>query len=179
MCIRDRVPGPIPVTVDHGIYFRPEARGQQILFGSVLPEDETEAADPDDYQRSADAAFKDLKVHALHHRIPALPHKGTVTGIAGLYTVNQRDVHPVLGQTNVEGWFVANGFSGHGFKLAPMIGSMIAQEITGERAPYDTDVPISFLGVNRDPLAVDYKSCLLYTSPSPRDRTRSRMPSSA
>ena len=26
---------------------------------------------------------------------------------------------------------------------------------------------------------VDNKSCLLYTSPSPRDRTRSRMPSSA
>ena len=25
----------------------------------------------------------------------------------------------------------------------------------------------------------DYKGCLLYTSPSPRDRTRSRMPSSA
>ena len=28
----------------------------------------------------------------------------------------------------------------------------------------------------RDPV---YNSCLLYTSPSPRDRTRSRMPSSA
>ena len=29
-------------------------------------------------------------------------------------------------------------------------------------------------------LAIDaYKACLLYTSPSPRDRTRSRMPSSA
>ena len=27
--------------------------------------------------------------------------------------------------------------------------------------------------------AVTFKSCLLYTSPSPRDRTRSRMPSSA
>ena len=26
---------------------------------------------------------------------------------------------------------------------------------------------------------VDYGTCLLYTSPSPRDRTRSRMPSSA
>ena len=25
----------------------------------------------------------------------------------------------------------------------------------------------------------DYEDCLLYTSPSPRDRTRSRMPSSA
>ena len=30
------------------------------------------------------------------------------------------------------------------------------------------------LGVNKKS-----KSCLLYTSPSPRDRTRSRMPSSA
>ena len=28
-------------------------------------------------------------------------------------------------------------------------------------------------------LSVDDKDCLLYTSPSPRDRTRSRMPSSA
>ena len=30
--------------------------------------------------------------------------------------------------------------------------------------------------IERDPT---YKTCLLYTSPSPRDRTRSRMPSSA
>ena len=29
------------------------------------------------------------------------------------------------------------------------------------------------------PYDKEYKSCLLYTSPSPRDRTRSRMPSSA
>ena len=28
-------------------------------------------------------------------------------------------------------------------------------------------------------IMVDYYGCLLYTSPSPRDRTRSRMPSSA
>ena len=28
-------------------------------------------------------------------------------------------------------------------------------------------------------LTGNYKGCLLYTSPSPRDRTRSRMPSSA
>ena len=30
-----------------------------------------------------------------------------------------------------------------------------------------------------DPRCKQYMSCLLYTSPSPRDRTRSRMPSSA
>ena len=37
-------------------------------------------------------------------------------------------------------------------------------------------VKLSFEGVNAD---VVVKICLLYTSPSPRDRTRSRMPSSA
>ena len=30
-----------------------------------------------------------------------------------------------------------------------------------------------------DKLGISHKSCLLYTFPSPRDRTRSRMPSSA
>ena len=29
------------------------------------------------------------------------------------------------------------------------------------------------------PFKLEYRDCLLYTSPSPRDRTRSRMPSSA
>ena len=33
-------------------------------------------------------------------------------------------------------------------------------------------------GVTEEELKAEY-SCLLYTSPSPRDRTRSRMPSSA
>ena len=33
--------------------------------------------------------------------------------------------------------------------------------------------------VVRDPTGDKYRACLLYTSPSPRDRTRSRMPSSA
>ena len=31
----------------------------------------------------------------------------------------------------------------------------------------------------RDALGLFYESCLLYTSPSPRDMRRSRMPSSA
>ena len=37
---------------------------------------------------------------------------------------------------------------------------------------------VEFIAVNTDAQAL-LMSCLLYTSPSPRDRTRSRMPSSA
>ena len=33
--------------------------------------------------------------------------------------------------------------------------------------------------VQNEPLVISINNCLLYTSPSPRDRTRSRMPSSA
>ena len=109
---------------------------------------------------AADAAFRDLKIHGLHHRIPALPHRGGVTGIAGLYTINRTDVHPVVGPSGVDGYWLANGLSGHGFKLAPMIGSMVAQALTGERAPFDTDVPMSLLAVDREPIDVAAKSVL-------------------
>jgi glycine/D-amino acid oxidase-like deaminating enzyme len=155
--------GPLPVGADSstGIYFRPDANGARVLFGSVLPEDEEEVvADPDDYNRAADASFRDLKVHALHHRVPGLAHRGGVTGIAGLYTINRQDVHPVVGPSGVEGWWVANGFSGHGFKLAPMIGSMVAKAITGTEAEYDTDVPMSLFAVDREPIVVGTKAVL-------------------
>lgn len=152
---------PIVVEASTGIYLRPDAAGSRILFGSVLEEDERERVeDPDHFKTSADAAFRDIKIHGLHHRIPGLPHRGGVTGIAGLYTINRTDVHPVVGPSGMDGYWLANGLSGHGFKLAPMIGSMVAQAITGERASFDTDVPMSLLSVDRDPIDVAAKSVL-------------------
>ena len=41
------------------------------------------------------------------------------------------------------------------------------------------DEVLGFGGQNYGAVIVKYDVCLLYTSPSPRDRTRSRMPSSA
>ena len=38
---------------------------------------------------------------------------------------------------------------------------------------------ILIFGSQKKEVKIETKSCLLYTSPSPRDRTRSRMPSSA
>ena len=155
--------GPLPVLIDasSGIYLRSDAAGSRVLFGSVLAADEEEEVDdPDDFRTGADRAFQDIKIHALHHRVPALEHRGTVAGIAGLYTVNREDVHPIVGPTDVDGWWVANGFSGHGFKLAPVIGSMIAQAVTGVVAPFDTDVPMSLFGVGRDPIGVEAKNVL-------------------
>lgn len=156
------VPRPIPVVGDGstGIYFRPESAGQQVLMGSILEEDEQERADPENYNRVADRSFVDLKIHALHHRIPSLPHRGAISGMAGLYTINHQDMHPVVGPTPVEGYAVINGFSGHGFKESQMVAGMMAHWLTGEHAEFDTEVPMSFFSIDRDPIAVDEKTVL-------------------
>ncbi len=155
--------GPHPVGMDavRGVYFRPESAGQQIMVGSVIAEDEEEIIeDPDNFKRVPDADYTQMKLAAFHHRIPSLEPRGQVTGIAGLYTINREDVHPIVGPTGIDGFWVANGFSGHGFKLAPAIGSMIAQAVSGERTGFDTDVPMSFFAVDREPIDVDVKSVL-------------------
>lgn len=155
--------GALPVAADAttGIYFRPESGGQQLLVGSVLAEDEEEVVeDPDDYKRSPDVEFTQMKLAAFHHRIPSLEARGDVSGIAGLYTVNREDVHPIVGPTGVDGYWVANGFSGHGFKLAPAVGSMVAQEVSGEKTDFDTDVPMDFFAVDREPIDLAVKHVL-------------------
>ena len=155
--------GHIPVTADlsGGIYFRTQNNGQQLVIGSVREEDEREAvADPDDFRTETDADFEAVNLHVLHHRLPELPSTGRVRGYCGLYTTNLEDVHPILGPTAVEGFWVANGFSGHGFKLAPAIGSMLAQALTGQTCDFDTEIPLSFLAVDRDPIGVASKNVL-------------------
>lgn len=153
---RDLVPGPLPVLGDSsaGIYLRPEASGQQILVGSVLHEDEQEVVeDPDAFNHNLDASFRDTKIHALHHRIPSLPHRGQITGLAGMYTMNVEDVHPIVGPTAIDGFIVANGFSGHGFKESPAIASMIARHLTGAPSDeWDTEAPMEFFSIDRDPI---------------------------
>lgn len=155
--------GRLPVGADGstGIYFRPESAGQQILIGSVLPEDEEEVVeDPDDFKRFPDQDFTTMKLAAFHHRVPALDTRGSVSGIAGLYTINREDVHPIVGPSEKDGFWLANGFSGHGFKLAPAVGSMVAQAVTGESGEHDTDVPLSFFAVDREPLQLAVKHVL-------------------
>jgi len=78
-----------------------------------------------------------------------------------LYTTNLTDVHPIVGRTPIDGFFVANGFSGHGFKLGPAIGSLLAQAITGQQSTdFDTSVDSEFLAFDRLPIQVDSKSVL-------------------
>lgn len=149
------VSGDLPVCVDMagGIYFRPQNRGQQIVIGSIREEDELEAvSDADDFARYADDEFIREKLHALSHRLGFPDLKGPVRGYSGLYTMNRKDMHPVVGPTPIDGLMVASGFSGHGFKLAPAIGSLLARAITESASHFDTTVDESFLSFAREPI---------------------------
>jgi glycine/D-amino acid oxidase-like deaminating enzyme len=156
------VAGHIPVCVDPaaGIYFRLQNRGQQIILSSVREEDEKESVDsPDHFARYADDDFTREKLFALQHRLPQLAVRG-LSGYSGLYTINQRDVHPLVGRTTIAGLYAANGCSGHGFKLAPAIGALLAGMIVGPADTFDTAVPEEFLAPSRRPLEVHTLSVL-------------------
>ena len=113
-----------------GIYFMPRRQNSQLVFGSVAHRFESEVVDPDDYNTSLDPDIRQDYLTCLFHRLPDLPRSGQIHGFAHMYTVNQNDVHPVVGESDIDGLFLAYGESGHGFKLAPAIGSLLAQQIT-------------------------------------------------
>lgn len=149
------VQGAIPVTCDPvgGIYFRTQNRGQQLIIGSILDQDEREfVPDPDEYPAYADDDFMREKLYFLEHRLRGMSEIHRPRGYSGLYTINRQDFHPVVGPTSIEGLLVANGFSGHGFKLAPAIGSLVAQMLCGRADSFDTRVRPDFLAFDRQPI---------------------------
>ena len=156
----------LPFTADQwgasGIYFMPRRHNGQMVFGSVAHRFESEVVDPDNYNTSLDPDFKQDYLNCLFHRLPGLDTSGEITGFSSMYTVNQDDVHPVMGETKeAKGLWVCNGFSGHGFKLAPAVGSLMAQGITGIKLngdDYETDIPLDFMGPNRTPLNLAQKT---------------------
>lgn len=161
----ETLPGRIPVCADMatGIYFRTQNRGQQLLVGSVLEEDEREEVKhPDNLLCVADDDFSREKLHLLQHRLPGLQLNRSIRSYCGLYTVNLDDVHPVLGHYGPGGFMIANGFSGHGFKTAPAVGAVIAAQISGEQLAGEAALGdmAQWLSPDRSPIPVDSHSVL-------------------
>jgi glycine/D-amino acid oxidase-like deaminating enzyme len=144
-----------------GMYGRSEAGGQQILAGSIRPEDEQDYIDnPENYNEACDPDFREARLHSIHHRFPGCRGNGNIRGYTGIYCINTEDMHPIIGETNTKGYFVANGYSGHGFKLAPSSGSLIAKMVTDTNLSSDTKIDEEFLSPKRTPLKLD-SMCVL------------------
>jgi glycine/D-amino acid oxidase-like deaminating enzyme len=65
-------------------------------------------------------------------------------GWSGLFTITP-DWHPILDRVpGIEGLYCAVGFSGHGFKLSPAIGQVMAELITQGQATSFNITPLRF-----------------------------------
>lgn len=63
--------------------------------------------------------------------MPALKQARVVRQWSGCYNMSP-DKTPIIGKTPIKGFFIACGFSGHGFMIAPMTSTLIAQIMTNE-----------------------------------------------
>ena len=81
----------------------------------------------------------------VSERFPSFAEAGLASSWTGVYDVTP-DWNPVLGAVpDVSGLVVGFGFSGHGFKLSPAVGRVLAQKALG----LSTDVPLSPYSLER------------------------------
>ena len=118
-----------PMTIDFhtSFYFHPEGEG--VLFGLSDP-----ATPPGDDTR-LDWSFLDRITPVAQHRWPPLLEARVKTAWAGLYE-NTPDFQPLIGRLRAGLW-IAAGFSGHGFMMAPVVGKWLAAWIVDGVTPVD------------------------------------------
>jgi len=118
-----------------GFYVRPET-GETVLAG-VLAHDREETVPPDEFNDGVDFDFVESLGRMWARRFPGAAEATVHGGFASLYDVTP-DWQPILGSVEgIEGLFLAAGFSGHGFKLSPALGEVLAAMLVGERPSID------------------------------------------
>jgi glycine/D-amino acid oxidase-like deaminating enzyme len=137
---------PYPVTTPsvydfvNGLSYRPEGDGQVMAEGNSYYKGPLDA---DAYPTQPSDAYVEDVAQRLARSMPRLGNGSVRGGWAGLLE-GSPDFHPVLGPVpGVEGFLLCCGFSGHGFKEAPVTGRLIAEVILDGRASLDI-APLAF-----------------------------------
>ena len=120
------------VIAPSGFYFRSETGGL-LLAGRSMEEDETGFDFRWDWKR-----FTELLWPELARIVPAFETLKLVRGWAGLYDVNTLDNNAILGPwPGMNGFYLINGFSGHGLQQSPAAGRYLAELILGRTPALD------------------------------------------
>ena len=121
----DRFPHTAPMIIDmsNGFHFRPESRGFLLAWN-----------DPEEtpgFKTEFDPGFVEKILTHAADRVPCFANLpvNPKRAWAGLYEMTP-DHHPILGEApGVPGFFLANGFSGHGVMHAPATGKILSDLI--------------------------------------------------
>jgi sarcosine oxidase subunit beta len=138
----DQFPHTAPMIIDmsNGFHFRPEALGFLLAWN-----------DPEEtpgYKTDFEPAFIEKVLTRAADRVPIFENLAVnpKRAWAGLYEMTP-DHHPILGEApGIPGFFLANGFSGHGVMHAPATGKILSDLIlTGKTNLVD----VSLLSLSR------------------------------
>ncbi len=136
------IPEDIPMTVDIDSGFLMRKESGRVLMGWSDPDE------PPGFNLAFDPNMIDMVAAKAIARVPCLervrinPRKCW----AGLYAVTP-DHHCILGEApGVEGFFLANGFSGHGMMHSPAVGMILADLICAGRTDL---IDVGELGLSR------------------------------
>jgi sarcosine oxidase, subunit beta len=118
---------PLVADLTDGLYFSQSTRGE--IVGGVGQE-----RVPEGLNQESSHAFLGRYASALVRACPVLAKVKVLRQWAGCYDITP-DANPIVGEVDeIEGFYQASGFMGHGFMMAPVMGKLIAQYIV-ERTP--------------------------------------------
>lgn len=111
-------------------------RNGELLFGNSDASALIQIEDPDVFPgRASNEAIETAAEKALH-RFPGIEDPRVSTTTTGMIDQTP-DQNPIISATPYRGLFVAAGMSGHGFKISPAIGQLMAELILDG----DTSIP--------------------------------------
>ncbi len=125
-----------------GAYVKPEL-GALTVTGSLTDDETQHPMDPELLGGGVSFEEAALVLERISRAVPSLASGEYQRGYAGAFDITP-DWMPILDESSVKGFFIAAGFSGHGFKLAPAVGEMMAELITEGRTT-----------INRSPFRLD------------------------
>jgi sarcosine oxidase subunit beta len=131
---------PMVVDMSNGFHFRPEGRGFLLAWND--PEETS------GYNTDFEPSFVEKILTFAANRVPVFENLpvNPKRGWAGLYEVTP-DHHAILGPApGVPGFFLANGFSGHGVMHAPATGKIVADLILKGKTEVVDDASVLSLG---------------------------------
>lgn len=126
-----------PMVIRGKLYFTQTDRGG-IIGGIDMPE-------PPDQPLKARLDFLETFAKNATEVMPVLRNINILRQWSGYYVVTE-DNHPILGPTEkLGGFYIAAGYSGHGFMMGPIVGKLIAEYIVYDKP----SIPIDSLSLER------------------------------
>jgi len=133
------IPEDFPFVIDFAksLYFHREGEG--LLVGMSNQNEKP------GFDQNVDEEFELVNLEAAIERMPLMEKASRASHWAGLYEVTP-DAHPIYGATDVKGFLVCTGFSGHGFMHGPISGKLMSEFILDGKF---SSVDVSMLDLKR------------------------------